>query len=87
MELWQLQLRHVDWVRYIPVVEGVKGQGLGLAVLIERYLLSPENNVWTLLDEEFALMVAFIAVDGKMGSGVHPSETQHLSDREEGTSA
>ena len=65
-ELWDLELKHVDWARKYHVVEGEKGQGLGLAVLIERYLLSPDDNVWTLLNEEYALVVAFIAADGKL---------------------
>ena len=47
-------------------MEGKKGQGLGLAVVIERYLLSPDDNVWTLLNKDYALVVAFIAADGKL---------------------
>ena len=63
-ELWDLELQGVPWLNGYQVFEGVKGQGLGLAVTIAFYLRAPGGEAWKLMDEESCLLVAFEASTG-----------------------
>ena len=65
-ELWDLELEDHSWPHKYWVREGVKGQGLGLAVLLARHLVAPGGRMWRIYDDESALVVAFDSVSGSI---------------------
>ena len=82
-ELWDLRLGDQAWTFAFHVFEGVKGQGLGQAVLVAKHLLASSGSVSVVQDEGSGLAVAMEAVTGEVSAlaSVHVRPGDSFSDK------
>ena len=82
-ELWDLHLGDLAWTFAFHLFEGVKGQELGLAVLVTKYLVATSGSIKVVQDEESGLMVVMEGVTGEIRAlaSVHMRPGESFSDK------
>ena len=64
-ELWEMKLDEQGWTEGCKIFEGEKGWGMGLAVMVQTWVMASQEEGVVVMDNPDALLISFHSVTGE----------------------